>query len=189
MPTPPRPPGRVSRRDQLLDAAAAIATKQGIQHLTIDAVALAANITKAGLIYHFKTRDDLLTALVERMLRDLDVLSPAPEAAPATAPTLKSVMNQMARETFEMPSEQRQLISNLLAAVSSHPQLIGPAQALYSRSYDWLAQSGEQQGQALLLAAALDGILLVELLNLYQFSPQQREAMRAALDSAIRALP
>ena len=40
--------GRTSKRDQLLDAAASIVSKQGVQQLTIDAVALAANVTKAG---------------------------------------------------------------------------------------------------------------------------------------------
>lgn len=182
-------PGRTSKRDQLLDAASAIVSKHGVQQLTIDAVALAANVTKAGLIYHFKTRDDLLAALVERMIKEYDVLARPQENQASDGLTIKSALSQMSRETFEMPPEKRQLLSNLLAAVSSHPQLIAPVQGLYARSYDWLVQSGEQADQALLLAAALDGIALLELLNLHQFTPQQRDAMRAALDSAIRALP
>jgi AcrR family transcriptional regulator len=181
--------GRTSKRDLLLDAAASIVSKQGVQQLTIDAVALAANVTKAGLIYHFKTRDELLAALVERMVKEYDLQARPSDALPQSGLTMKSALGQMAQETFEMPSEQRQLMSNLLAAVSSHPQLIAPVQALYARTYDWLTQSGKQSDQALLLAAALDGIALLELLNLHQFTPQQRDAMRASMDSAIRALP
>lgn len=176
--------GRISKRDQLLDAAAAIVGKHGVQQLTIDAVAAAANVTKAGLIYHFKTRDELLGALVERMVQDFDV-----QALPQEGLTMRSVLSQMSKETFELPPEQRQLMANLLAAVSSHPQLIAPVQALYARNYDWMAQSGGHADQGMVLAAALDGIALLELLNLHQFTPQQRAAMRTALDSAIRALP
>jgi AcrR family transcriptional regulator len=181
--------GRSSKRDQLLDAAAAVVSQHGVQQLTIDAVAMAANVTKAGLIYHFKTRDDLLAALVERMVNEFDMQARPQEQLPPDGLTMKTALSQMSVETFEMPAQQRQLLTNLLAAVSSHPQLIAPVQALYARNYDWLGKSGEQADQAMLLAAALDGIALLELLNLHQFTPQQRDAMRAAMDSAIRALP
>jgi len=181
-------PGRSSSRDRLLDAAAGIVTEQGVQQLTIDAVAAAANVTKAGLIYHFKTRDDLLQALVERMMSEMDVRARVPQG-PDAGSSPKAVLAQLTEETFELPDDQRQLLANVLAAVSSNPQLIGPAQALFARSYDWLAESGAQAGKAMALAAALDGIALLELLNLHRFTPQQREAMRAALDSAIRDLP
>lgn len=184
MPHQEKRTGRTSKRDQLLDAAAAIVSKHGVQQLTIDAVAAAAKVTKAGLIYHFKTRDELLGALVERMVQDFDV-----QALPQEGLTTRSVLDQMSRDTFEMPPEQRQLMTNLLAAVSSHPQLIAPVQALYSRNFDWITQSGEHASQAMLLVAALDGIALLELLNLHQFTPQQRASMRAALESAIRVLP
>lgn len=176
--------GRTSKRDQLLDAAAAIVSKHGVQQLTIDAVAMAANVTKAGLIYHFKTRDELLGALVERMAQEFDL-----QTQPQESLTTRSALSRMSQETFEMTPEQRQLMADLLAAVSSHPQLIAPVQALYARNYDWMTQSGDRADQAMILAAALDGIALLELLNLHQFTPQQRAAMRAALDSAIRALP
>ncbi|MYN44778.1 TetR family transcriptional regulator [Pseudoduganella sp. FT93W] len=181
--------GRTSKRDQLLDAAASIVSTQGVQHLTIEAVAAAANVTKAGLIYHFKTRDDLLSALVERLIKDFDVQANTAQRPVTQALTTKSALNKMSIETFDMPSDLRQLMANLLAAVSFHPQLMPPVQALYARNYDWLAQNSEQVDQALVIAAALDGIALLELLNLHQFTSQQRDAMRGALESAIRALP
>lgn len=181
-------PGRASSRARLLDAAADIVSKQGVQQLTIDAVAQAANVTKAGLIYHFKTRDDLLAALVNRMIGELDVLVRPPTAPGATPPDPKDALIQLERETFEMPEDRRRLMTNLLSAVLSHPHLIAPAQGLYARTYDWLAGSGEQAGQVMILALALDAIALLELLNLHRFTPQQRDALRAAMDSAIHTL-
>jgi len=180
--------GRVSSRDRLLDAAADIVSKQGVQQLTIEAVAQAASVTKAGLIYHFKTRDDLLAALVDRMIGELDMLvrpSPGPGAADV-AP--KDALVELERETFEMPEDRRRLMTNLLSAVLANPHLAAPAQGLYARTYDWLATSGAESGQVMILALALDAIALLELLNLHRFTPQQRDALRAAIGSAIGAL-
>ena len=189
MKNPVKRPGRVSKRDQLLDAAADIVSKRGAQYLTIDAVALAANVTKAGLIYHFKTRDELLSALVERMVAQLDILAYARNALPTTPSSLRTTLDRIKQYTFDMPPDQRQLLSNMLGAVSSNPLLLPPAQALYARGYNWMIQSGEHAGEAMMLSAALDGITLLELLNLHQFTPEQRDAMRAAIDAAISKLP
>jgi len=180
--------GRVSSRDRLLDAAADIVSKQGVQQLTIEAVAQAANVTKAGLIYHFKTRDDLLAALVDRMIGELDMLARPPATPGAADVAPRDALVQLERETFDMPEDRRRLMTNLLSAVLSHPHLIAPAQGLYARTYDWLAQSGEDAGKVMILALALDAITLLELLNLHRFTPQQRGALRATMDSAIRAL-
>lgn len=181
--------GRQSSRDKLLDAAADLVANQGINHLTIEAVAAAANITKAGLIYHFKTRDDLLKALVERMANELDIQKRPIEAVSDGEGTLKDVLIRLSHDTFDMPPRQRLLLSNILGAVTANPHLIEPVQNLYERGYEWAVQSGTHAGQAMILAAALDGITLLELLNLHTFTPQQRQVMRDALEQAIHDLP
>ncbi|WP_289241881.1 TetR/AcrR family transcriptional regulator [Delftia sp.] len=70
---------RPSSRDKILDAATALVSERGVQQLTIEAAAAAAGVTKAGLIYHFKTRDELLVAVVESMARTIDLYSRAAE--------------------------------------------------------------------------------------------------------------
>lgn len=189
MSTSDRRPGRRSSRDKLLDAAADLVTREGVQNLTIEAVAAAADVTKGGLIYHFKTRDDLLAALIERMVQEWD-LPPHPQhARPDADGSLKVLLTGLTDVTFDMSEERRRLLTNMLAAASSHPHLLGPVQALYARVYEGISQYGPQAGQAMILAAATDGIALLELLNLHRFTPQQRQAMREALESAIRELP
>lgn len=189
MSTTDQRPGRSSSRDKLLNAAADLVAKHGVQNLTIDAVAAAANVTKGGLIYHFKTRDDLLTALVERMVRDLDVHARSRSTASSADISMETLLSHMMNDTFEMPEKQRLLLTNLLAAASAHPHMIEPMQVLYTRSYEMVSHSGSHAGWAMVLAAALDGIALLELLNLHRFTPDQRQAMREALETAIRELP
>ena len=57
----PKEPARVRRA--LLDAAQQIAVAQGLQHVTVQAVAQAAGVTKGGLLHHFASKQRLLDAL------------------------------------------------------------------------------------------------------------------------------
>jgi hypothetical protein len=74
------------------------------------------------------------------------------------------------------------------AAAFSYPHLMGPAQQLFERLYGEFAETGPKAGQALAIAAALDGISLLELLNLHKFTKHQREAMRQALHQMAQEL-
>ena len=56
---------RVSKRIQLLQAAAAIVDEQGSEYLTLDAVAKKAGVSKGGLLYHFKNKFALIQGLVD----------------------------------------------------------------------------------------------------------------------------
>lgn len=180
--------GRASSRDRLIAAALEQITLNGLQTLTLDAVAAAAGVTKGGLIYHFKTRDDLLLAVVENIVEGLDVQArTAQDTADGKSPLQRALMLLM-DDTFNMPETQRHLLTNCLAAVSTHQHLIGPVQALYARSYDHLLRSSTDPGRALTLAVAMDGLLLLELMNLHTFSPEQRQSIREAIEREIRSL-
>src|SRR5690242_16415505 len=62
-------PARTSAtRDRLLDAAGTVVHRDGAQALTLDAVAKEAAVSKGGLLYHFKTKNDLVQAMVDRWL-------------------------------------------------------------------------------------------------------------------------
>lgn len=58
---------RPSKRTKLLRAALTLAGEVGIRGLTIDAVATEAGVTKAGVLYHFRHRDDLITAMLDHI--------------------------------------------------------------------------------------------------------------------------
>src|SRR4051812_40532356 len=73
------PPART--RDRLLDAAGTVVMREGAQALTLDAVAEEAEVSKGGLLYHFKSKRDLVEALIERWMaefqREIDSSDPA----------------------------------------------------------------------------------------------------------------
>ena len=62
---PPRAAHRPSTREAMLDAAEAHLGADGT--LSLDSAARAAGVTKPGLMYHFSTKEQLLTAVLERL--------------------------------------------------------------------------------------------------------------------------
>lgn len=63
----PRGPRQASRRlDNILDAATAILSCQGVQNLSVDGVAAKAMVAKGTVYHYFESRDCLLAAVVDR---------------------------------------------------------------------------------------------------------------------------
>lgn len=58
---------RPSSRTAILDAALAVAQRNGIAGVTLDAVAGEAGVSKGGLIYHFPSKEQLLQGLTDHI--------------------------------------------------------------------------------------------------------------------------
>ncbi|TQV77981.1 TetR/AcrR family transcriptional regulator [Denitrobaculum tricleocarpae] len=54
-----------STRDRILDAANRLFYAEGIRAVSVDAIAEKAGVTKRTLYYHFKSKDELITAYLE----------------------------------------------------------------------------------------------------------------------------
>jgi AcrR family transcriptional regulator len=57
------------RRDEIMDAAEAIIAGQGIDRLSLSQIETRANMSRGQLTYYFPTRESILLAVYERMLR------------------------------------------------------------------------------------------------------------------------
>lgn len=82
-PVPPPPAARA----KLLDAFSRLLVAHGERSATLDAVAAEAGVSKGGLLYHFKSREALVTGLSERLrelgAEDAAAMRAAPEGAAA----------------------------------------------------------------------------------------------------------
>ena len=175
---------RISAKQRLIDVASEIVATRGVQELTLEGVAAAAGVTKGGLI---KTKDDLLAAVVQALIEQWEQRSRA--KATQAGNTSGDMLRAMIDDTFDMPSAEQLLISNLLAAASSYPHLLGPVRDLYGRLYSEFSKSGPKTGTALVIAAALDGVSMLELLDFHRFDEAQRKALRQALRALAKEIP
>src|SRR5262249_60196574 len=53
-----------SSRERILHAAARVAVRDGVMAMTLDAVAAEAGVSKGGLLYHFRSKDELIAAML-----------------------------------------------------------------------------------------------------------------------------
>lgn len=61
-------------RDRILDAAYRVASDHGAGHLTLEAIALAAGVSKGGLLYHFPSKEALIAALAADYVASLSAI-------------------------------------------------------------------------------------------------------------------
>jgi AcrR family transcriptional regulator len=72
-----------SARDRVLDAYETLLIDNGPSAATLDAVAAAAGVSKGGLLYHFASKEALVTGLLDRLRQrsaaDADAIRNAPD--------------------------------------------------------------------------------------------------------------
>jgi AcrR family transcriptional regulator len=56
------------RREQIVEAAAAIITEQGIQNLSLSEIEKRAGMSRGQLTYYFRTKEDILLAVFDRLV-------------------------------------------------------------------------------------------------------------------------
>ena len=113
---------RPSSKNAILDAAEAIVVKSGAVHMTLDAVAAEAGISKGGLIYHFPTKEALLQAMIDRQAELFEEIR---ERIRGKYPDENE--NGLAIELRVMHGQfwpKRRLSTGLLAAVANDPAFL-----------------------------------------------------------------
>ncbi|PMB98997.1 TetR/AcrR family transcriptional regulator [Brevibacterium luteolum] len=60
---------RQSNRTTILNAAVEVIEAEGITAVTFDSIAAASGITRGGIIYHFRSREDLIGAIHQHLAR------------------------------------------------------------------------------------------------------------------------
>ena len=98
-------PGARNRRATLLAAALDGFTRRGYDATSVAELAAATGMSKAAVSYHFPTKDDLLHALADPLLDDLDALIDRHPARP------------------HWPNEVQALLDDYLTALTDHSQV------------------------------------------------------------------
>lgn len=174
---------RASSYEAIVRAAEAVVIEAGASHMTLDAVAAKAGVSKGGLLHHFPTKVALLEAMIKRLI-DLrrksrnEIWKGLPDS-----PTrgLKAFM----LSTLLRDKESDQVGAPLLAALAHNPKLAEPVREAIKMAFSEIISPGVKFEKAALLALAADGLLLQEILSISPFTDEQRnmvieELMRLA---------
>lgn len=159
----------------LLDAAEAVVVECGAAHLTLDAVAAKAGVSKGGLIYHFPSKDALLGAMLGRC---------SCKAAQAREEALAQLPESPSRELraevlsqLKLHLENEQVNGGMLGVMANQPELLKPLREEFKARFDALIASHPRPEEAAILLFATYGICMLGLLKLSPVDAPQREAI------------
>ncbi len=173
--------------NRILDAAAAVVKKQGIANLTIDGVAAKTCMSKGGVLHHFRTKDKLIQAMVQRTAdqwRDgfNDAYEKTPEGPGRMARGLLAYCLSDAKMCTEGLCDSS---STIFAALAYDPKLIAPMRKVYRELHQRLAEDQLPPGVAETVLAAIDGTWLWWVLGLRKLDQHLIDGVRQALNMLI----
>lgn len=161
----------MSARSRITEAAIEVAARDGLEALTLETVARAANVSKGGLLYHFNTKEALVAGLVKECLdRWSELISERSSRDPVPVGAEARAYVDVAASLGQDPSRELALLT---------ATALDPATAALWRDAveEWTAADvtdDDQLSLDLLVARlAADGLWLARALALYQLDDER----------------
>lgn len=175
---------RQETRRALLAAAVQVVRVDGIQSLTLEGVARVARVSKGGLLYHFPSKEVLITELVADRLARFDAAiaeATATEGGPIRGRWLRAYV----RLSFAPSQPGSDLTPALFAAAATNPALLAPVWAAFDRWQACAIADGLAPALATLVRLAADGLWFADLFGAAAVTAPLRAAVRDALVALI----
>lgn len=168
---------RKSSRDRIIQAAEKLIERNGAAHITLDAVAIEAGISKGGLLYHFKTKNEMIEAILHAhitakfaAINEHRRLAKEDNSSEIEA-YLKALLGVMCGSCGS-----REMGVALIAVIANNPELLEP----FNEHFDEMADTiwGKKKNfnpDAAILWLAAEGLRFFNLLNHEPFNGNQRD--------------
>ena len=155
---------RGDTRARLLDAASAVVRRDGAQALTLEAVAAQAGVSKGGLLYHFRSKRELLEAMVGGWLEEFqgEIETAAAAEQRLVRPRLRA---RLRHERLGGPPSARPS-SACWPRWSPSRAVLAAARASYEGWQARLVEESDEPVEVTVARLAADGLWLADLLGL-----------------------
>jgi AcrR family transcriptional regulator len=169
-------------RTRILDSALSLFTEQGFASTSLQQIADRLGLTKAALYYHFRSKDDLLEALVTPAISDLENLLDKYADSGKTPAERRHFME----DYLDYLLAHRRLLAFVVRDLASlaHPALSAGSQRRQARVNAMLAGDHLDFNEQIRVALAFHGIGSV----IAQNPDADAERLRAALMDAAQSL-
>lgn len=138
---------RPGKRERLVVSARELVHTQGVERTTLAQIAEAADVPPGNVYYYFKTRDELVGAVMESHLADVDVLLARLETRPTPKARLKALAKQWESESERIAAHGCPL-GSLSCELNKQPNPPADqlAAAVFSKLLDWSAEQFRAMG-------------------------------------------
>jgi len=168
-----RAKGRGNSRARILKAADELARESGPGHISLEAVAERAGISKGGLLYNFPSKAALLKAMVAEHLKDAE--KEFGEVREREGPGVEPMLRFLIGRIREADRCARKPPIGFLVAVAENPELLDPVRDFHAQLVRSLRAASSDLSGALVVYLALEGIRSLDLMETNVLSPQERE--------------
>ncbi len=163
--------GRPNSRQAILDAATAIVAELGSGHLTLDAVARRAGVSKGGLLYNFPSKYALLAAIIAQHVENARANAKDADTPGGARDTLR----RMLEARLQFRTEHRgKAGAGLLGAFAEQPSLLDPVRGFNHDLWKGLRQSEAQSDECLLAWLAIEGLTTFDIFNMNPLSEEEQ---------------
>lgn len=143
------------QRTAIIDAAERVLVREGLAHVTMDAMASEAGITKGGLFYHFASKQEILLAILDRFEERLLKLRERHLDTDPREPGRRFKATILA--LIEYLDLSRQRPANI-GGVYDNPEMRAKLANLKQRIFDTAVQSGGKPEKVALALVLVDGL-------------------------------
>ncbi len=157
---------------RILAAARAIAARDGVAHISFEAVAHEAGLSKGGVLYHFPTKRDLMAALLKEMLAEHDALE-AGLPQDARHRTLRRHLASLST----LDTADSDLSMSILAVAAAEPDLLDPLRRALEADLARIEAEAADANLCRLIFFALQGLRFHALLSLPGGEPAVRRQL------------
>jgi AcrR family transcriptional regulator len=162
-------------RQKLLSASRQVAFDNGAASLTIEAVAKAAGVSKGAVLYHFASKDLLMSAVLESLFDGFDLAVDMEMQARPKGGWLRAYL----RASFPQDRVGYLAETNaIFAIISLRPELRPAAQERFQRWHHRAQQDGLDPVTASLIRSAIDGLWYNEMFGFSLDKEQRRNLLR-----------
>ncbi len=187
-----------ARRQAILAAAIGVFAQEGFDAATTDDIARAAGLSKGGLYWHFKSKDDILAAILMQLFdQEMGVLQRLVAAEGAVAPRLRQLVAQGVADVLQL-AQLLPVMLEFYALAARHTDVRQFLQKYYQRYHQLLTslfQQGFAHGEfhhgtaeaaAITLIGQLEGLGLLS--AIVPALVQMAEQSESAVDLLLRGL-
>jgi AcrR family transcriptional regulator len=141
----PRPDVSEERKDQILDAASEVFADKGVHEARMDDISEKAGLSKGALYWYFKSKDDLIISIFERMFkREFDELNKLPQENGSATEKIKFLTERVIEDVNHML--RLMPIMYEFIALASRRKFVQDAFKYYINIYVDILESIIQQG-------------------------------------------
>lgn len=174
----------VNSRQDILEAAQRVASREGAGKITIDAVAREAGLSKGGVLYNFPSKELLLEGMLQWMIESITPIIEKYREEFEGQPnrTLRAMIKASSFKETIHPS----VPMAILAVAAENPELLEPMRSEMQKRWQQILDDGTDPELAALLWAAADGLMFHCMLGTGIIPEEGRTHLLERLDQLAR---